>query len=97
MNVIAQLEFELAYYDFTVRHVSYYATWASPRKILAKTNFKSSKKNVTVLLYHQRTEKELQRINESGSTGVKVKRVNNKKNINFAYQVQVMPVLEKKQ
>ena len=30
VNVIAQLELELAYYDFAVQHVNHYATGTSP-------------------------------------------------------------------
>ena len=31
VNTIAQLEFELAYSDVEIHHVSYYSTWTSPK------------------------------------------------------------------
>ena len=30
VNVIARLEFELAYYNVTIQHVSHYTTWPAP-------------------------------------------------------------------
>ena len=42
VNVIAQLEFELAYYDVTAKHVSRYATMSSFSPIVGNSHGDSS-------------------------------------------------------
>ena len=39
MNLLALLEFELAYYDIVVQHISHYATGIIPKKVLIKYYF----------------------------------------------------------
>ena len=41
VNIIVQLEFELAYYDVTVQHINYYTMWT----IVNATSLKHDKKN----------------------------------------------------